>query len=136
MTESIRQATDRRLRQFSILWVIFFLIVGVRYYWPAQPQYPVMAASCLAILIGVAGCFRPSIIRPIYVTWVIAVIPIAWTVSRLVLAALFYGLFIPIGLLLRLLGRDALSLKIQPERKSNWVPRSITKDARQYLQQY
>ena len=34
--------------------------------------------------------------------------PIGWTVSQVILAVMFYGLFTPIGLVFRLIGRDPL----------------------------
>ena len=41
----------------------------------------------------------------------IAAFPIGWTVSRLMLAAMFYVIFTPVGLVFRLIGRDALRLR-------------------------
>ena len=34
--------------------------------------------------------------------------PIGWTVSQVILLLMFYGLFTPIGLVFRLIGRDPL----------------------------
>ena len=34
--------------------------------------------------------------------------PIGWTVSQVMLALMFFGLFTPIGLVFRLIGRDPL----------------------------
>ena len=130
------QANDRRLRQFSVLWVIFFLGLAVRFSWLARPVSPAAAIGSLAILIGVAGWFRPRIIRPIYVAWMIAVFPIGWMVSRLILAILFYGVFTPLALIFRLLRRDALDLNLQPEMDSYWVSKEVAGDPRRYLRQY
>ena len=41
----------------------------------------------------------------------IAAFPIGWTISRLMLAALFYLVFTPMALVFRLMGRDALHLR-------------------------
>jgi hypothetical protein len=130
------KADQKPLRQFAFLWIMFFLGLALRFSWLSSPISPAGALSILAILIGVAGWFRPKIIRPIYGAWMIAVFPIGWTVSRLTLAILFYCVFTPLGLLFRLLGRDALNLSLQPEANSYWVLKEISNDPRRYLKQF
>ena len=44
----------------------------------------------------------------IYVGWMILAFPIGWTISQVILVVMFFGLFTPIGLIFRLLGRDPL----------------------------
>jgi hypothetical protein len=40
------------------------------------------------------------------------------------MALMFFGVMTPIGLLMRVLGKDPLRLKKQPAAGSYWVPRS------------
>ena len=44
-------------------------------------------------------------------------------VNPLILGVIFYGVFTPIAIGMRLFGRDALKLKLAPAAKSYWVPR-------------
>ena len=53
-------------------------------------------------VVAVVGLASPTLMRPIYMGWMAAAFPIGWTVSQLVLAATFYVVVTPIGLLLRL----------------------------------
>ncbi len=46
--------------------------------------------------------------RWVYIGWMILAFPIGWTVSQVMLAVMFFGLFTPIGLVFRLIGRDPL----------------------------
>jgi hypothetical protein len=87
-------------------------------------------------LIGMLGLFKPQLLRPLYLGWMIAVFPIGWTVSRLILAVLFYGVFTPLGWCFHILGRDALSLKLQPEAASYWISKETPDDTRRYFQQF
>ena len=43
--------------------------------------------------------------------------PIGWTVSQVMLAMMFFGLFTPIGLVFRLIGRDPLHRARPPGRR-------------------
>jgi hypothetical protein len=47
-----------------------------------------------------------------------------WCMTRLILIALFYLVVTPIGLLMRLLGKDFLELKLdRSSAVSYWIPR-------------
>lgn len=45
-------------------------------------------------------------------------------VSPVIMAILFYGTILPIGLLMRALGKDPLRLRLDKEAKTYWLPRS------------
>jgi hypothetical protein len=62
--------------------------------------------------------------------------PIGWTVSRLVLAAVFYGLFTPIGLVFRLMGRDPLARRPPHDVVSYWTEKPDRADVRRYFRQF
>jgi hypothetical protein len=127
---------EKMLRQFAGLWVLFFggfaayqgLVRG-------RPMFA-LALAALAIVVGVAGLVRPAWIRPIFVGWMVLAFPIGWTISLVLLGLVFYGLFLPIGLVMRLLGRDALSLRPRPDLVSYWQVRPAQGDVRRYFRQF
>jgi hypothetical protein len=61
--------------------------------------------------------------------------PIGWIVSHLLLGVLFFGLFTPVGLVFKLIGRDALARRYAPERASYWESKPGARDIRSYLRQ-
>ncbi len=127
---------DRRLRQFAVFWILFSFGFAIRFCWPTRANEYAALAAGLAVLLGVVGWRRPYIIRPIYVAWMVAVTPVSWIVSKTVLAVIFFGLFTPVSLFFRILGRDALNLKPQSGAKSLWIPKRLSNNPRQYLRQY
>ena len=62
--------------------------------------------------------------------------PIGWTVSQVILLAMFYGLFVPIGLVFRLIGRDPLQRARSSNLESYWSPKSAPADLRRYFKQF
>ena len=78
-----------------------------------QPAVGVTVAV-LAVLVGSMGLLHPPLVRWIFVGWMMAVFPIGWLVSRVVLAGVFYGCFTPLAFLFRLMGRDPLGLSAPP----------------------
>jgi hypothetical protein len=127
--------STRILRQFAGLWILFF---GGLAGWHAGVRGNLRLAAALAalaVVVGGVGLIRPQTVRWIYVGWMILVFPIGWTVSRLLLAGLYYGLITPIGLVQRLMGRDALQLRFR-ERQTYWMDKPSPTDPRSYFRQF
>jgi hypothetical protein len=57
-------------------------------------------------------------------------------VSHILLAVVYFGIVTPIGLIMRLAGRDALGLKRDPNATTYWVPHAMPKDSRRYFRQF
>ena len=62
--------------------------------------------------------------------------PIGWTVSLLLLALVYYAVFTPIAVVFRLIGRDALVLRRQPDAASYWREHEAPADVRRYFRQF
>jgi hypothetical protein len=92
--------------------------------------------AILAVTIGLVGLTRPQWVRLIYVGWMVLAFPIGWTISQIILAVMFFGLFAPIALVFRLLGRDSLYRTRRPDRESFWAPKPASTDLRRYFKQF
>jgi hypothetical protein len=126
----------KTLRQFAGLWIAFF---GGNALWQALARGNSSLATVfgvLALTVGPVGLARPEWMRPIYVSWMVLAFPIGWTVSQAITAALFYGLFTPIGLVFRLIGRDPLRRARRPGLETYWSAKPAAADPRRYFQQF
>ncbi|HWE39014.1 MAG TPA: SxtJ family membrane protein [Isosphaeraceae bacterium] len=126
----------RMLRQFAGLWLAFF---GGMAAWQGLMRGRVgvaVALAILAVVIGGLGLVRPRLIRPIFVGWMVLAFPIGWMVSLVLLGLVYYGLFLPIGLVFRLVGRDALQLRPRPDATTYWTSRPEVADVRRYFRQF
>ena len=126
----------RTLRQFAGLWLLFFAALaaarGLRD--GLTPQ--ALGLVALALAVGPLGLWRPALVRPVYVAATVLTFPLGWALSRLLLAALYYGVFTPLGLLFGLLGRDALQLRPCPQQASYWVTKPAPQDVSRYFRQF
>ena len=128
--------TRKTLRQFAGLWLVFF---GGMALWQALARgNPKLGLSlgALALVVGLAGLTRPEWVRLIYIGWMILAFPIGWTVSQVMLLAMYFGLFTPIGLVFRLIGRDPLQRARRPGIESYWAPKPVPADVRSYFKQF
>ncbi|MCY2991852.1 MAG: SxtJ family membrane protein [Planctomycetota bacterium] len=117
--------TDRQLRQFGVIGLFALPLLG--WLWSGGVLgIGILAAVGLAL--AAVGLTYPQTLRPIFVGLSLVGLPIGWGVSELTLLVLFYGLFLPIGLLLRLLGRDPLDRKFDAQASSYWQPKKPPTD--------
>jgi hypothetical protein len=126
----------RDLRIFAVLQAIFFSIVAAWIYHrsgAALISGGMVAASLTAALIGLVA---PHALRPMYVTWTAVALPVGWTVSHLLMAALFYLVIAPIGLMMRALGRDPLQRKFDRSASTYWRCREVRRDSSRYFRQF
>jgi hypothetical protein len=112
----------KELRRFGIIMAVAFGVIGGLLLWRGRGHYFwFLIPSGLFLLLGVAV---PNLLRPVYKTWMAMAGAMGWYMTRLILIALFYLVVTPIGLLMRLLGKDFLELKLdRSSAVSYWIPR-------------
>ena len=127
----------KELRFFACGLAALALVVaglGCSYWsWPAWATgtLPIIALAAIAL-----GLFRPGWLRTVYLGWMIAVFPIGWTVSHVVLAVVYFTVFLVIGLFLRIRGYDPLRDKRSRPGESDWLEKKPVTSRDSYFRQY
>lgn len=128
--------SKKELRWFGAMLVVFVFAVGTLVRWqfdaPVAAQRIWIAGGVLSMVYVVA----PPLRRLIFVGWIYAAFPIGWTVSHVLLASIYYLVFTPIGLLLRLIKGDPLERQLDPSAASYWRPHESLRDVRRYFRQF
>lgn len=128
-----RNPTPAMLRQFAVIWLVFFLGLAAWRY--SQDQHSLAGTlAAIALIVGLGGLARPSWLRGLYVGLMIVTFPIGWTISLLMLLFLYFAIFTPLALLFRIKGRDFL-LRQRRGRDSYWLAKSSPADIRSYFRQ-
>ena len=99
---------DRKLRTFAGL---FFTAATALAGWQGWNHERWLIGSLLFVaggFVAMAGLAKPSAVRPVYATLMATSFPMGWVTSHLLLAIVYFGLFTPLAILFRLIGRDAL----------------------------
>jgi hypothetical protein len=129
-----RRPDTKVLRQFGGLCLAIGAALVAWQAWRGTADWRSYLFGAMAIA-GAIGLAWPPAIRWLYSGWMIAVFPIGWAISRLIVALLFFGLFTPVALFFKATGRDALRLR-KPQASSLWVSRRRSERADGYLRQY
>lgn len=124
----------KELRQFGFLCFLFFGAIGAYRYWYHGLTLGVEILAALAVIGGTLGAIAPQLLKWVFVGWIIAVFPIGWTISHLLLGLIYYLILTPIGLLLRVLGHDPMNRSLDRTAKSYWSDHEQAPVARYFRQ--
>jgi hypothetical protein len=117
--EQIRGSSDRAL---GLVFGTVFLIVAV-YPWFFGGALRLWALVVCAVF-GAVALAAPRILAPLNRIWTRLGLILHKIVSPIVLAIMFFGVVTPMGLAMRLFGRDLLGLRFDRQRPSYWLERS------------
>lgn len=108
-------------RSFGFVFAAVFALIGLYNAWHAGKAWPwlaLVAAGFLALAL-----IRPAVLAPLNKLWMKFGLLLAAIVNPIVLGILFFLVFTPMAFVARLVGKDFLRLKKQPEAKSYWIVR-------------
>lgn len=118
---SHRKVTVGSDRSFGLVFAGFFTLVALL---PAIHGAPVRWwALALAAAFAAVAFTVPRLLHPLNRVWHALGLLLHHVVNPIILGAMFYGAILPMALLLRLLGKDLLRLKRDPQAASYWIPR-------------
>ena len=131
-----KNPSRRELLVFGLLLLIFAGIVGgliwYKFESPGIAQKVWIAGAALVALFYAV----PPIRRPLYLGWMYAAFPIGFVVSHVILGVVYYLVFTPIGLLMRLVGYDPMSRKMDRRAASYWIEHDPHRDPARYFRQF
>jgi hypothetical protein len=135
----------RTLRQFGLIGLVAFAALAALARWrvglfrPLSPESARWTMYVLAVLAAYSGLFAavlPRGLRPLYVLLTIVTYPIGIVAFHVVMAIVFYLVIAPVGLLFKIIGRDALHRRFEPAAPTYWIRRRQPADAKRYFRQF
>jgi Saxitoxin biosynthesis operon protein SxtJ len=112
-----------KLRSFGLIVATGFAVISL---WPAvfRGQHMRLWPLVIAVVMCTAALVYPPILRSVYKVWMAVGEALGWVNTRIVLGVLFYGVIVPIGMMLRLTHKDPMRLKFDPAAPSYRTPRT------------
>ena len=122
------EVANKTLRQFGLMVGGVFLVIGL---WPFLWRQEAMRdwAVVLGALLTVSGLAGPAILKYPYQGWMKVGHVMGWINTRIILGILFYGVVTPMGLVMKLTGRDPMCRGFEPDAQTYRVirqPRAAT----------
>jgi hypothetical protein len=134
--QHVKWDPDRHeLRRFARSMLVGFALIGlVRVLFRHHIEMSTLVLWSLGLVLAV-GAMLSRLGRVTYLAVYLPTSLIGYGVSQTILTLLFFLVFAPLGLVLRLLGKDLLGLEGRGLR-SNWTSHPAVRDAESYYRQF
>ena len=121
-------------RKFGFFFTAVFLVASAYLHVKTNTTgfytFGVLAVICLLVTI-----IKAELLLPLNKLWMRLGHLIGMFVSPIVLGFIFFGIFTPIGIIMRIFGRDELGLKFQKKR-SYWIKRETVFEFNSFKNQF
>ena len=108
-------------RSFGLVFFVVFLIVAL---WPLKYEEDIRLWSLvLSIIFFILGIFNSKLLTPLNKLWFKFGILLGSIVSPLIMGIVYFLVVTPIGILMRILGKDLLKTSKVKSASSNWIKR-------------
>ena len=112
-------------KNFGLTFACVFIIIAL---WPLLAGEPIRLWSIIvSIFLVIISFIFPKILRPFNKWWYKFGILLGSIVSRIVIPLVFYLVVTPMGLIMRIFGKDFLEKKIKPDVSSYWMNKNKEK---------
>ena len=121
ITMSPMNVDTKDARKFGKTFSAVFFVISMIALWKGSGSWGwFLAAAAGFLVVGVAA---PRLLGPLYWAWMKFAFALGWFNTRLFLGIVFYLIISPVGLVMRILRKDALRLKFDRTASSYWITR-------------
>ena len=121
-------------RKFGFFFTFVFSLVAAYFYHSANVSWAYLF-TVLASIFLLVTLINSDALLPLNKLWMRFGLLLGIIISPIVLGIIFFGLFTPIAILMRLSGRDELRLKFT-QKTSHWILRSEPIKSESFKQQF
>ena len=121
-------------RKFGFFFTFVFAVAATYFYSSANVSLTYVFAGTASIFLLVT-LIKSDSLQPLNKLWMRFGLLLGMIVSPIVLGIIFFGMFTPIAMLMRLSGRDELRLKFS-HKVSHWISRSEPIESESFKNQF
>jgi large-conductance mechanosensitive channel len=108
-------------RSFGIVMAAAFSVLALLNGWHSGRLWPWTGG--LAVIFLAAALLYPAALKPLNRLWLKFGLLLHKVVNPIMMAFVFFGAVLPTGLIMRMMGKDLLRLKREPDADSYWIVR-------------
>ena len=108
-------------KSFGLLFFVVFLIIGL---WPLKNgenlNFFFIATSIIFLILGL---INSKLLTPLNKSWIKLGEILGIIIAPIVMALVYFVILTPVSFIVRIFGKDLLSLKLLKEKETYWVKR-------------
>ena len=106
-------------KNFGLVFFVIFIIIAL---WPLLNNGNIRIWSIIvSIIFLILGLLNSKILTPFNKLWMRLGALLGIIVSPIVMGVVYFGIITPIGLIMKLFGKDVLNLKLDKNKKTYWT---------------
>ena len=106
-------------KSFGLVFFVIFIIIAL---WPLLNDGNIRIWSIIvSIIFLILGLLNSKILTPFNKLWMRLGALLGIIVSPIVMGVVYFGIITPIGLIMKLFGKDVLNLKLDKNKKTYWT---------------
>jgi hypothetical protein len=121
-------------RKFGYFFSVVFGVAAM-YFFAIDSLIWSAVFGVLAVLFVLITVAKADLLLPLNKLWMRFGLLLGMIISPIVLGLIFFALFTPIAIMMRLFGRDELRLKVK-EQRSHWLQRKTEINSESFLNQF
>lgn len=138
--------TDKQLRQFGLIGLFAMPIIG--WVFSGKPSLNLIPSglepniaqrlaifTALGAAMGVCAWLKPSLLKWVFIVASVVTFPIGFVLGEITMFLIYLIGFVPMAILFRVIGRDALDRKFDKEAETYWQKKEPPKDSASYYRQ-
>lgn len=136
---------DKKLKQFGFIALVAFGLLGGVVSWRGGLfglDFGDAAMSTAAVMFAIGGVsalmsfVAPSANRFLFIGLIALTYPIGLVLSFTIMGVSYFVVITVVAVFFRIIGRDRLRLRPDPEAETYWIERSAPSDSRRYFKQF
>ena len=108
-------------KSFGLLFFLVFLIIGL---WPLKNgenlNFYFITTSIIFLILGL---INSKLLTPLNKSWIKLGEILGIIIAPIVMALVYFVILTPVSLIVRMFGKDLLSLKLLKEKETYWIER-------------
>jgi hypothetical protein len=116
------KSTKKELREFGLIVGAVFGLLATLFLWRGKSFY--LYFYTISIFLVLFGLIAPVVLKPIQKIWMILAIVFSFFVTRIILGILFYLVITPVGIIMKISGKDILNITFNDKSDSYWIKRN------------
>lgn len=131
MHADLKNVSDKQARKTAVLVTAALTVVGAVLWWRGRVTGAAVV-GVIAVALFLVGVFIPPLAKVFHRAWMTFAFALGYINSRIILTLIYFLVFVPYGLISRLVGRDPLQLR--QKKDSYWTPRIAKRQSKEQFE--
>ena len=131
------QQKKKDLRNFAyIFFAAGIIFSGLAFYKKGIHSQPGIVLAGAAVIFLLLGIIKPELLKRPHKIWMTFAVILGYFMTKIILLIIFFLVFTPVAMLLKILRKDILDLKIDEKEKSFWKNHTHVKEKERYRKMF